>query len=221
MEVERASGDFTPTLEDVVTAVQTSLDQVAMDARAVHRKGISPETIEELFTVRFLKLRLEHRLDALLEGGLLNLSVCREERPVEMLARVLDEIRPECQRLGIECNAPIAASGATVRIDGHQLEEALRGLVEELVVGAGVDDVIHVTATEPGDGSIELTMRRQGKPVEPSLSRSGIALLLDADEASGVRLDVDHSGFRATIRPALENRRRTTRGPWLFPAPAA
>jgi hypothetical protein len=218
---EQVLRDISPTLDQVVRAIQSSIDADLERAREIRSMGISPQLLEELLTLRFRKSRLERRLDALLDGGLLALSVRRAECPVEILAAAIGEIERECSRVGVIVRAELESSGP-LRIDGNQVTEAIRGILEDLLDGLAPGSTLDVLAKPSADGGIEVLFAHQGDAVVPTLAASGIAYLLSEDPWSGLQLTPTREpvGLRLTVNRApdvVPNRVRR----WLFPMPAA
>jgi hypothetical protein len=211
-----------PTLDDVLRALEASLSDIGDRARDIRALGITPELLDALIGLRFLRSRLQRRLESLADGGLLALSARRSAYPVAVVEHVVVEIASECGRRGVKLRADLADENVRLTIDTDQLTEALRGIFDEALLVAREGDELSVTTRALRADALEIEIDHRGLPTQPSLSTSGIAFILDGDAASGVtvhRRD-ERRGYRLVVSSPPDIAPPCTRE-WLFPVPAA
>jgi two-component system NtrC family sensor kinase len=229
----------------IVAAMRPRLGETMQRLVELRAMPVSPEVLEELMTLEFHGARLARRLRALGQDEIMSFSV-REPRTIrELLERVVEEVDEDCGRRAIELALQVEPALPDMWLDGEQLVEALRCILDNAIeaIGKGGHIVVRASASP---GGVELAIGNDGPPVSgdilphafsPGVSSrrsgpgQGLGLTIVKAVADAVGGNVRIASDEAWTEVALRLPRARNVSPaaqpagcgrnWVFPLPTA
>jgi len=162
----------------IVAAMRGRLAETLERLAEVRTRPVSPEVLEELMSLEFQGARLARRLRALGQEGIMTFSVRAPRTIGEILQRVVGEVTEDCARRQIALDLDVMPALPDMWLDGDQLVEALRCILDNAIEAIGRHGRITIGA-RLASGGIELAVGNDGPPVPgeilPHAFRAGVS----------------------------------------------
>lgn len=169
-DLPRSTDESHPTEDDplrqerIVATMRQRLLATMQRLVELRALPVSPEVVDELMAIEFHGARLARRLRALGEEGIMSFSVRAPRTIRELLERVIDEVAEDCDRRGIALELDVEPALPDMWLDGEQLVEALRCILDNAIEAICKSGRVIVRARSSSVG-IELAVGNDGPPV--------------------------------------------------------